>query len=202
SVTRRWRREHRRVRTVDSLIAARSTNRRRSGVQYRNGLAARLRMIAAAIGGIPCASFGVSASARPVGGTVAYQVHRGSTTSVTRRWRREHRRVRTLYRVIASRSTNRRRSGVYYRNRLAARLRMVAAAIGGIPCASLRVSASARPVGGTVADQVHRGSTTCVTRRWRREHRRVRTLYRVIGSGSTNRRRSGVYYRNRLAARL
>src|SRR5206468_3827265 len=118
-----------------------------------NRLAARLRMVAAAIGGIPCASFGVSASARPVGGTVAYQVHRGSTTCVTRRWRREHRRVRTLDRLIAARSTNRRRSGVYYLDGLAARLRMVPAAIGGIPGPSLRVSARARPVGGTVADQ-------------------------------------------------
>src|SRR6266478_6382873 len=113
-------------------------------------------MVAAAIGRIPRARLGVSARARPVGGTVADLVHRRIAAGVTRRRRREHWRVRTLDRVIGARRPNRWRSGVYYKNRLAARSRMVPAAIGRIPPACLGVSASARTVGGTVAELVHR----------------------------------------------
>src|ERR1700692_1070830 len=109
-------------------------------------------MVAAAIGRIPHAGLGVSASARTVDGIVADLVHRGPITTVTGCRRREHWRVRTLDRVIGARRPNRWRSGVYYKNRLAARSRMVPAAIGRIPCACLGVSASARTVGGTVAD--------------------------------------------------
>src|SRR5205823_6378239 len=102
-------------------------------VYYRNRLAARLRMVPTAIGRIPRPGLRVSIRARTVGGTIAYKVHRGSTTCVTRRWRREHWRVRTLDGLIAARSSHRRRYGVHYRNRLAARLRMVPTAIGRIP---------------------------------------------------------------------
>src|SRR6266487_2861088 len=105
-------------------------------------------MVAAAIGRIPGASLGVSARARTVGGTVADLVHSRIAAGVTRCRRREHWRVRTLDRVIGARRPNRWRCGVYYKNRLAARHRMVAAAIGGIPRPSLGVSASARTVGG------------------------------------------------------
>src|SRR2546430_4354144 len=50
---------------------------------------------------------------RSVGGTVADQVHRRTTATVTGcRWRK-HRRVRTLDGVIGACSANRWRSGVY-----------------------------------------------------------------------------------------
>src|SRR6266481_581235 len=122
-------------------------------------------MVATAIGRIPGPGLGVSASARTVGGTVADQVHRRSATGVTgRRWRK-HWRVRTLDRVIGARRPNRWRSGVYYRNGLSARSRMVPTAISRIPGPGLGVSASARTVGGTVADQVHPRPAAGVTGR-------------------------------------
>src|SRR6266487_787793 len=112
-------------------------------------------MVAAAIGRIPGPGLGVSASARTVGGTVADLVHRRIAAAVTGCRRREHWRIRTLNGVIRSSRPNLWRCGVYYKNRLAARHRMVPAAIGRIPPASLGVSARALTVGGTVADLVH-----------------------------------------------
>ena len=157
-------------------------------------------MVPAAIGRIPPACLGVSASACTVGGTVAELVHRRIAAGVTRSRRREHGRVRTLNRVIRARRSNRWRCGVYYKHRLAACRRMVTAAIGRIPPACLGVSARARTIGGTVADLVHSRIAAGVTGRRRREHWRVRTLDRVIRSSRPNRWRCGVYYKNRLAA--
>src|SRR5207344_407639 len=102
----------------------------RRGVFYRDGLAARHRMVPAAIGRIPHASLGISASAGPVDGIVADQVHRRTVATVTGRWRREHGRVRTLNGVIGASRPNLWRRRIFYRDRLAARHRVVSTAIG------------------------------------------------------------------------
>jgi hypothetical protein len=154
-------------RTLNNVACALSANLRRSGVYYRDGLAACSRMVPAAIGGIPGTGLGVSASARTGRASVAHQVHCGTIARITGCWRCEGRASRTLNCGIAARSADLRRSGVYYRNGLAPRSRMVAAAISRIPRTGLGVSARARTGRASVADQVHCRTIARITGCWR-----------------------------------